>query len=137
MDGICNEHAKLCFHKSSLKNVVQDYVISFNEEEKEIAPLIDKTLYLVKQLFERFPNKTVYARIIAKVNYFHINAHKEIIESRSYYFPSYQAEVVNDVEDFLIRHLTKIASRMNTFNANGSNLLIDKIEYLYIPLTML
>ena len=83
MEGLCNEHATLCFHKSSLKNVVQDYVISFNEEEREIEPLIDKTLYLVKQLFDKFPNKTVYARVIAKVNYFHINSNKDIIKTRS------------------------------------------------------
>ena len=135
MEKYSNEHADLCFYKSSLKGVVQDYVISFHEEEKVIEPIIGKTLMLVKQLFEKYKEHTIRARLIAKVNYHHLNDKQEVDDTRSYHFPSYQVEIVNDVEDFFTRHLMKIVSRMDSFNANGSNLLIDRIEHIHIALT--
>ena len=136
MEKYSNEHADLCFYKSSLKGAVQDYVISFREQEKAIEPIIDKTLTLVKQLFDKFKDKYVKARLIAKINYFHVND-KDTVDIQSYHFPSYRAEAVYDVEDFFTRHLMKIVSRLDTFNANGSNLLIDRIEHIHIALTIL
>ena len=135
METFSNEYADLCLHKTSLKGVVRDYVITFHECERAIEPIIGKTLTLVKQLFETCKGKTIRARLIAKVNYHHINDKQEVDDTRSYHFPSYQVEIVNDVEDFFTRHLMKIVSRMDSFNANGSNLLIDRIEHIHIALT--
>ena len=49
-----------------------------------------------------------------------------------YYFPSYQAEEIIDVEDFVSRHLVKIAQRMEASSQNGSNLKIKNIQHIFV-----
>ena len=136
MEPICNDYGELDFYKESLKGVVQDYVISFNAKERDIQMIVDKTLDLIQLLFNKFRNETVRARLIAKVNFIHVNDEQQIVENRSYHFPSYHSEVVRDVNDFFIRHMMKIATRMETFHANGSNLIIDNIEHIHIALSI-
>ena len=131
-----NEFGTICFHKTSLKGTVKDYVISFSENNAVIDLIIDKTFDLAKHLFKKYETKNVKARIIAKVNYFHLNDQQEIISKRSYHFTSYKTELVLDPYDFFVRHMTKIASRMDSFHSNGSNLIIDKIEHIHIAVTL-
>ena len=58
------------------------------------------------------------------------------MEERFYHFSSYQSEKVYDVNDFFERHMTKIASRFDSFNTNGSNLLIKNIAHIHVLLTL-
>ena len=135
-EELCDQHGtcRLSFWRESLKGLVQDYCIHF-KEERHIEFVVDKALGLVKQLFEKlkWERRIIKARLIAKINFTHL-VHGDDI---SYYFASYQAEVVNDVEDFFIRHMQKIASRLETFNYKGSNLVINNIDHLHIALSMI
>ncbi len=136
-ETLSNEFGNLCFYKESLKGVVQDYVISFHEKEKDIELVVGKTQSLVKQLFQKLDSiyfKRVKARLIAKIKFIHIGDQADI---RTYHFTSYQAEVVNDVDEFFVRHMLKIASRLDLFNNRGSNLLIDSIEHIHIRVSFL
>ncbi len=133
-EPLSNEFGKLCFWRQSLKGVVQDYCISFNEEEKDIELVVGKTFDLVKQLFQKFDRRNIKARLIAKINFAHLANEVDI---RSYHFPSYQAEVVYDIEEFFRSHMAKIASRLDTFNERGSNLLILNIEHIHLALSMM
>ena len=128
-----NEFANLCFRKESLKGVVQDYVISFNEKERDIEVVVGKTFGLVKELYQKLEGKNIKARLIAKINF--ANVSNEDI--RSYHFPSYQAELVYDIEEFFRSHMTKIASRLDAFNKRGSNLLILNIEHIHLALSFI
>ena len=71
-----------------------------------------------------------------KVNFIHFNSQSDEQSLRTYYFPSYKAEQIEDVEDFYVRHMTKIASRLDSFNHNGSNLVIENVECIFIQLTL-
>lgn len=133
MGSYSNNFGDLTFYKSSLKGTVQDFVVSFNDNFTDIESIIDETFELVKHLFDKFID--FKARLIAKVNYFHLNEYQKIISERSYHFPSYQSENVINAQDFFTRHMAKIASRMDAFHTNGSNLIIDKIEHIHIAIT--
>ncbi len=131
-DNFSNEFGKLCFYKSSLKGKVQDYVISFNEHQTQFELILGDTLNLVQMLFEKFKDKIIKARLIAKVRFLN-----KVGDIYYHHFPSYQAEIVYDVNDFFIRHMEKIASRLDNFNEKGSNLLIDSIDHIHIALTFI
>ena len=47
------------------------------------------------------------------------------------------SEKVYDVNEFFVRHMTKIASRLDSFNVNGSNLLLKNIAHVHVVLTLL
>ncbi len=132
-EPLSNEFANICFWRQSLKGAIQDYCISFNEEEKDIELVVGKTFGLVKQLFQKFEKRSLKARLIAKINFIHLGNE---IDIRSYHFPSYQAESVCHPEEFFRNHMTKIASRLDVFNERGSNLLILNIEHIHIALSL-
>lgn len=68
----------------------------------------------------------MHARLIAKVNMIHFNTTTNETCERSYHFASYKSEIVDDCNEFYQRHMMKIASRMDSFNQNGSNCLYKK-----------
>ena len=128
-----NDCAYLNFYKESLKGTIQDYQISFNEEQDTIEKIVPLTLDLFQQLVKSMEGKPpLYARLVVKVKFFHVNYVTSRTEERSYHFSSYKSERVNDVNDFYQRHMEKIAERLQAFNMNGSNLLIKNIEHIHI-----
>ena len=130
-----NDCGFLTFHRESLKGVIQDYVISFHEDECDMQLIIIGSSDLFRQLINSFKNRKVLARLVAKVNFYHLNEKQEVISERSYHFPSFSSEEVIDATDFFERHMLKIASRLDTFNANGSNLLIKNIQHIHMQLS--
>ena len=135
MGMISNDCAYLDFYKQSLKGRVQDYVISFYDNPNDFDAVLMRTSTLFQRLIETFSNKRISARLVAKVNFEHINNISGNTEERSYHFPSYSNEDVIDPYDFFVRHLQKIVSRLDTFNSSGSNLLLKNIEHIHIHLT--
>ena len=127
----------LCHHKTSLNDVVQDFILKFNAKQSNIDDIVLETVDLIQQLIASFNGKRVKARLIAKVNFTHLNPVINDETNRYYHFPSYQAEKLEDVEDFVVRHMTKIARRIDAFNHEGSNLVIKNIEHIHIQLTVL
>ena len=132
-----NDCAFLEFHQLSAKGIFQDFIISFNEEQTSIRQVLKITLDLFQQLVEKFTDKLISARLIAKVNFIHINNVTNEIEERFYHFASYKSEKVYDANEFFTRHMTKIASRLDSFNVNGSNLLLKNIAHIHVVLTLL
>lgn len=135
MGGICNDRCKLEFYKESVRGHVRDYIISFNDNETSIEEVIEDSYDLFKKLMETFKNKLVKVRLIAKIEFAAIKDGKEM-EIRHYHFTSYQAEYVEDCEEFFKRHMLKIASRLSEFNKNGSNLVMKRICDCHIALTI-
>ena len=135
MTSFSTSFACLQHHKDSLRGKVKDYVISFNNPQQDIEAMTEDTFEVVRQLFLTFNDRRICGRLVAKVDYFQLNSEQQTVNERSYHFPSYSSEEIEDVYDFFVRHMTKIASRMDSFNANGSNLLIKKIEHIHIQLS--
>ena len=139
MFSFSNDFANVRKHKTSLRGIVQDYVISFNEEQSEIEFIMQHTMLLVEELFQVFQkqDKTIRARLVAKVNYNHFNPTTNEYSERCFHFPSYSSEVIDDSYNFFITHMTKIANRIAEFNAsNGSNLTLINIEHIHIQLSI-
>ena len=137
MNSFSNSFACLSHHKSSLRGVVQDYVLNFNSLQFQIEDtIVTATLELIEQLVSSLNGKRVLGRLVAKVNYTHINSLTNETSDRAYHFPSYSLEEIEDVEDFYTRHMTKIIMRMDSFNNNGSNLMIKNIEHIHIQLSI-
>ena len=135
MKEFTNDYGKLCFHKQSLRGAVLDYVIHFNHQVNDLDIVVGETFQLFEQLHQTL---NVYkARLIAECEYIRLNDDHEIIDRVTHHFASYQAETVFDAEDFYTRHMQKIASRMDTFNQNGSNLLLHAIKHIHIAITCL
>lgn len=137
MTSFSTSFACLQHHKDSLRGKVKDYVISFNEPQQDIEVMTEATFEVVKQLLLTFEDRRICGRLIAKVDYFHFNNEQGDVTERSYHFPSYSSEEITNAYAFFKRHMLKIASRIETFNCNGSNLLIKKIEHIHIQLTFL
>lgn len=132
-----NDCAVLDFYKESFKGRFQDFIITFNEEQTDLMQILPMTLNLFKQLTDSFGDKIVSARLIAKINFIHVNNESNEVEERAYHFASFQSEIVNDAEDFFERHMTKIASRLDSFNKNGSNLLLKNIAHIHVVLSFI
>ena len=135
MMSFLNDNAFLNFHKASLKGAIQDYVIGFHNDECDMDQVISHSLDLFRQLIESFEGRRVFARLVAKVNFYHSNNEQEIISERSYHFPSFSSEEVVNIDEFFVRHMLRIASRLTTFNCNGSNLLIKNIQHIHMQLS--
>ena len=131
MEPITCPSGCLCFHRRSLRGTCCDYKIEFYETQTDVETLIDTVRELLTRLFECVQGSILRGRLIAAVNYVHLNDVTNVISERTYYFASYPVEVVEDVEDFVSRHLCKIASRMDLFSRNGSNLLIKNIQHIF------
>ena len=139
MESVSNANGTLGHYKSSIRGIVQDYIITFNSEECDIHCVIDKTYELFEKLIKHFQDSksNISCRLVAKVNFLHVNEVTDEISERSYFFPSFQTEVVvGDVLGFYTTHMLKIAKRLEFFHANGSNLQIKNIESIHILLTL-
>ena len=136
MKTITSNTGLLCFHKKSLRGKCCDYKLSLNEKHLDPLDVIETVTILLQSLFHTLRAKSVRGRLIAAVKYIHVNDMQEKLSKRVYYFPSYNSEEIEDVEDFVSRHLCKIASRMDLFNKNGSNLLIHSIENIFFNVTI-
>ena len=117
----------------------QDHILKFYSTqfdlERIISQISDLGADFIRQM--KTQNNKVVARLIAKVNFSHMNWNTNEETNRSYHFPSYSAEeVVEPLEDFFDRHLLKIASRLDSFHTNGSNLVIKNIECIFIQLSV-
>jgi len=135
-----NEFASLTHHKDSKRGKIIDFVIRFHEKQQDIELIVVQAFQVFDQLMQHYftEGKSVKARLIAKVRYKHFNPHHEREESsRIYFFPSYQSDVVEDTEEFFTFHLMKIASRMDNFHTNGSNLVLDYIENIHVEVSIL
>lgn len=135
MSIICNSFAWLCHHKTSLRRAVQDFIISFNSVQSDIENVIWETVELIQKLVSSFNGKRLAGRLIAKINFLHINPETNREEVRSYHFTSYKSEEIENVEEFFVRHMSKIAHRLEMFAKNGSNLVIKNIEHIHIQLS--
>ena len=132
---VTNKYGKLCLHKRSKLGVIQDYMISFEENDSNIEGVLSKTLDLFQDLMRHFDNQRVKARLIAQVHYIRLNDQHEIIGDEDYHFASYRAEEVFDANQFYERHMCKIASRMDSFHKRGSRLLIHCIKHIHIQVS--
>ena len=65
---VTNKYGKLCLHKRSKLGVIQDYIISFEENDSTIEGVLSKTLDLFQDLMRHFDNQRVKARLIAQVH---------------------------------------------------------------------
>lgn len=132
-----NDCASIELYKQSMKGTLKDFIISFNEEQTDMEQVLMKTQSLFLDLIDSHDDQLIKARLVAKVRFVHINNVTDEMEERFYHFPSYQAEHVIDMRDFYQRHMMKIAKRLDSFNQNGSNLLIKNIAHIHILLTTL
>jgi len=130
-----NDCAYLKFYKQSLKGTVQDYCISFYDEPNDLLFVMKETIILFEKLIDTFSH--VKARLVAKVNFIHVNNETNETEERAYHFPSYSVEEVTNPQDFFIRHMLKIGNYLDSFTERGSNLLLKNIEHIHILLTLL
>ena len=135
-DTIANSYGNLCFHRQSTRGTVQDYIISFDEEECDIESMVSKTYDLFEALMKHFEDVHVKARLVAQVNYERMNDMHEVTGNEDYHFASYSLEDVYDTKDFYGRHMCKIASRMDSFHQNGSRLMIHHIKHIHIQVVV-
>ena len=135
-EPIVNHFGSLGLHRRSTRGVIQDYIITFNEEESDIEGVIDKTYDLFENLMHHFKDSWVKARLIAQVKYLRLNERHEEIGQEDYHFASCRAEEVDDAKEFYVRHITKIASRMDSFHQNGSRLVLNRIKHIHIAITI-
>ena len=131
-----NEFGNVCFYKSSFQNRILDYQIDFRNEEVDFSLLVDKTFDLFTKVMEQYKGSRILGRLVAKVNFLHMNADgKE--EERTYHFPSYKTHEIEDPLLFFKNNMMKIANRLETFNKEGSHLLLKSIEHIHILITKL
>ena len=129
-----NDFGTLDFHKQSVKGRIQDYVITFHKDEIEIGLMIDDLYELFIKLMEKFKDKVVRARLVAKIHFLHFGKEEEV-EDRFYHFGSYSGEVVNEPREFLDRHMMKISQRLDDFSDFGSNLVMKRFSHIHIQLS--
>ena len=135
-ETITNEFGNLCLHRQSRRGFIQDYIVTFDQEESNIKSVIDKSYDLFEQLMNHFKDVWVKVRLIAQVNYLRVNENHEVIGQEDFHFASYQAEEVYNPKDFYERHMAKIASRMDGFHQRGSRLLLNRFKHIHIALTV-
>ena len=125
-----NEHFTLSLHKECFGGAAQDFVMRFKRRETSIEEIISISSDIVKQVIEIYQRKrkVVSGRLVARVVYSSVHKKEPII----YYHPSFQMERIHDAEDFYMRHMLKIVNRMDTFNHEGSNLVIEKIDEIHL-----
>ena len=130
-----NDFATLTLYKDAFKKSICDYVIRFHSEEIDLEIITKQAFQVVKELVADYHNKdkTISGRLVALVNYFHIDK-EEIV---SYYHPSYRAEVIDNAETFYFDHMLKIGDRMENFNRHGSNFIIHNVKEIHVHITVL
>ena len=121
----------LSLHKQCFGGAAQDYIIRFKKNEMSIEDIIDissNTVIELIQLCQR-RGKILKGRLIARVVYTSL---LDDDTSVVYYHPSYSMETIHDAKRFYTEHMMKIARRMDNFNENGSNLIIDRIDEIHL-----
>ena len=110
-------------------------VIRFNRNQCDIENVIEISSDITKFLIHEFhqKDKTIKGRLVARVCYSRLSTDEEV----TYYHPSYRSEVIEDAENFFITHMMKIAQRMDDFNRNGSNLIINNISEIHLHVACL
>ena len=138
MTSFRNDYGNISHHKTSLKGKVQDYIISFENEQLDIREIISDTSVIFQKLYQHFIDKgnVLLCRLIAQVNYVSMNDDKEETLTKIH-FPSYMSEYIINQEEFFERHMLKIASRMDTFQQKGSNLRLKNIAHIHVELNIL
>ena len=116
--------------------MVQDYILSFHEQECDIELMVAKTYDLFERLIQHYHDQHIRARLVAQVNYMRVDDSHEIIGYEDYHFGSYSLEPVENPPDFYQRHMSKIATRMDSFHQHGSRLLVHAIKHIHIQLVM-
>ena len=116
----------LSLHKQYFGGAAQDFVIRFKKVETSIEDIITMSSSAVTELFERYRmrGKIIKGRLVARVMYTAMNSKESVL----YYHPSFRSELIKDGERFYTDHMLKIAQRMDSFNRNGSSLVINNIE---------
>ena len=104
---------------------------------KNSPTLAKLTLDLFQSLMKDFEDKTVSARLVAKVNFVHVNQETNEMDERSCHFPSFSSEKVADAKEFYEPHMNKIAYLLEEFNRIGRHLMIKDIAHIHILLTVL
>ena len=116
--GVCT----LKQHKCALSCV--DYVIQFTHPQTQIHDVIEMAHNVFLMLMKEIEGE--YGRLVARVSY----TRGENGEPVSYYHPSYSMDVIDD--NFFKAHMTKIVERMDNFHKFGSNLLIQRIDEIFV-----
>ena len=130
-----NNRLTLSLHKQCFGGAGQDFVMRFNQYETDINDIISISSNLVKMLVNEYlqKQKAVKGRLVARVVYISMNSNEKVV----YYHPSYQTEFIHDGEEFFTQRMLKIAQRMDEFNRNGSNLIIDDIDEIHLHFSMM
>lgn len=133
-NAVSNTFGNICRYGESARGAVQDFIINFNEAQCDIDYILSQTLDLFHQFIETFNGRLLKGRLIAMVKYKHNdNAGEE--SERFYHFPSYNSEIISDVNEFYVRHMCKLINRMDAFHRNGSNLILVCIKHIHIHLS--
>ena len=130
-----NNRLTLALHKQCFGGAGQDFVMRFNQCETDINDIISISSSMVKMLIDGYllEGKAIKGRLVARVVYISMNSEEKVV----YYHPSYQTACIHDSDEFFTQHMLKIAQRMDKFNQNGSNLIIDNIEEIHLHFSIL
>ena len=128
-----NDNATLTLYKEAFNGICRDYVIKFKHKVCDVETIIPLAFDIVKQLIDEFhlKDKTVKGRLVALVCY----SREETEDEVKVYYPSYQSEIIDDADNFFTTHMLKIAQRIENFNHQGSNLLIEGIPEIHLHIS--
>ena len=129
-----NEDITLSLHKECFGGAAQDFVMRFKKRETSIEDIVSISSNVVKQVIEMYQRKrkVVFGRLVARVVYTPIHSEEPVV----YYHPSYQSERIQNAEDFYTRHMMKVVQRMDKFNREGSNLIIENIDEIHLHFSL-
>ena len=135
-----HDNVTLTLYKTAMKKLVHDFVIRFDGEEKDLHQVIEKSYIVFNMLYDKYKSegKVIWGRLVARVNYLRLNDaddDDDACKMVTYFHPSYAAEVIDTASDFFYTHMLKIGERMESFNRNGSKLIIKNIEEIHIHIS--
>ena len=133
-----NDCFTLRLTKSSRHRTVRDYVLESSDVIHSPNELFTKNLVIIEQMFEVLQDFLVKALIYINVKYHKID-HKTgaVIEERMIQLPSRAAEMVIDVNTWLVHHATLLEAQIESFNERDSDLEYVGIESGKIKVTLL
>ena len=111
-------------------------MIRFHSEQDNLDVIVKHTFQVVKELVDYYhyeKGETTSGRLVALVKYFHIDK-EEIV---SYYHPSYQAEVIEEADNFYFHYMLKICERMENFNHQGSNFIMKNVQEIHFHISVI
>lgn len=130
-----NDFANVCEYKTNLKGRLTDYIISFHRDEGCIESLPQYIYELFLSVLALYGEHDVMGRLVAKVNFTHVNQLTGEETVRAFHFPSYTTERIYDPHDFFQRHMLKIAERLDSFSVEGSHLILKNISHVHVHIT--